>query len=126
MTAGEINKTILANGGLDILSPISNPATTHSIGFFPSSTANWETMVGPNKPKKNIYGNSSRHAKNWIAGPTHEICLQHIPGYKGHIPGLISENLFAKSFAKCSQLSIGHRIPRGHDLTPKVRFRSQT
>jgi hypothetical protein len=30
------------------------------------------------------------------------MCQQHIPGYDGHIPGLISENLYAKSYAKCT------------------------
>jgi hypothetical protein len=52
------------------------------------------------------------------------MCLQHIPGYKGHVPGVISENVFAKSFAKTSQLSIGQRVPTGHDLPSKIRYKT--
>jgi hypothetical protein len=52
------------------------------------------------------------------------MCQQHIPGYDGHVPGLISENVNGKSFAKCTQATIGQRMPRGHDVEPKVRFLS--
>ncbi len=81
-------------------------------------------MTPQNKPFKNIFGNCSKYATNWIAGPTHEMCQQQIPGYEGHIPGLVSENLYAKSYAKCTQIAIGQRMPRGHDVIPKVRFNS--
>ena len=47
---------------------------------------------------KQIFGNQSRFAKNWACGPNHMIRNQQVPGYTGHIKGLISENLFSKSY----------------------------
>ena len=46
------------------------------------------------------YGNWSKHAPNWICGPNHEIRYQQVPGYTCHVPGLKSENLFGKSYAR--------------------------
>lgn len=99
MTAGEVNKTILYTGGIEIPQATISKNSTHSIGFYPSTPSK---RGGKNLPPTDIYGNHSRLAPNWIAGPTHELCLQHIPGYKGHVPGVVSENLFCKSYAKCT------------------------
>ena len=74
---------------------------------------------------KIVYGNMSRYAKNWINGPNHEIRNQQIPGYTGHIKGLISENLFADSYGNCSAKAIGKKHPIGYDVDPKHRFISQ-
>ena len=79
-----------------------------------------------NKPNKDIYGNFSRYARNWVAGPTHEVCKQHVPGYTGHVPGVISENIFSKSYAKCTSTAIGNRHPKGHDVQPRIRYQSIT
>ena len=72
-----------------------------------------------------MYGNLSRYAKNWINGPNHEIRNQYVPGYTGHIKGLISENLFASSYAYTTAKAIGKKHPIGHDIEPKERFLSQ-
>lgn len=47
-----------------------------------------------------------------------------MPGYTGHVKGLVSENLFAKSYAKMTAKAFSKRHPIGADLTPKNRFRS--
>lgn len=65
---------------------------------------------------KVIYSNSSRFAKNWICGPNHEIRHQQIPGYTGHIKGLVSENLFANSYGHTTAKAIGKKHPIGYDL----------
>ena len=77
-----------------------------------------------NKANKDIYGNWSKFARNWISGPTHEVCLQHVPGYLGHVPGIKAENIFSKSYAKCTAAAIGKRHPVGHDVPPKIRYLS--
>jgi len=77
-----------------------------------------------NKINPEIYGNWSKYAGNWIAGPTHEIKTQHVPGYTGHVKGLVSENLFSKSYAKVTATAISKRHPIGHEGTPKSRFAS--
>lgn len=86
--------------------------------------ASLQHMTHKNKPYKNVFGNCSRYATTWIGGHQHEMCQQHIPGYDGHVPGLISENVHAKSFAKCTQATIGQRMPKGHEVAPKIRFMS--
>ena len=51
--------------------------------------------------------------------------LQHIPGYTGHVSGIASENIFGKSYPKCSATAISKIHPIGYDLQPKVRYLSQ-
>ena len=46
------------------------------------------------------YTNWSKHAPNWIWGPNDEIRYQQVPGYTWHVPGIRSENLFSKSYAR--------------------------
>ena len=124
MTAGTINKTVVSNGGLEVPQPMSSPsATTHSIGFYPSTPLG-RYSLGKNKPNLDVYGNQSRLANNWIGGPKHEVCMQHIPGYRGHIPNVTSENIFSKTYAKCTRISIGQTNHKGHDLPPKYRFKT--
>jgi len=48
-----------------------------------------------------------------------------VPGYTGHIKGLISENLFAQSYGNSTSKAIGKKHPIGHNVIPKERFRSQ-
>ncbi len=116
MTEGEVNKAVVFNGGREMPSrPMTsmNVGSTHGIGFYPAPKNARREVIGKNKPSIEIFGNTSRFASNWIGGPTHEQTLQHVPGYKGHIPGLISENVHSKSFAKCTQMTIGKRHPIG-------------
>ena len=78
---------------------------------------------GKNKTNKNqIYGNKSRFAPNWIAGPNYN--LKMTSGYTGCIPGLISENIHGNSFANCTSKAIGKEVPRGIVLDAKNRFKS--
>jgi hypothetical protein len=119
MTAGDINRHIVVNGGI-VSYPVPQGSTYAHRFYRPPGAA-----TPSNKPNTDIYGNWSKYARNWIAGPTHEVCKQHVPGYTGHVPGVHSENIFSKSYAKCTATAIGHRHPRGHDVTPKVRYLSQ-
>ena len=74
---------------------------------------------------KIVYGNSSRNALNWQCGPNHMIRAQQVPGYTGHIKGLVAENLFSKSFGNSTAQAYVKRHPVGHELAPKQRFQSQ-
>lgn len=117
MTAGEINKQIVYNGG-HIGFPIPSGSTFAHRFYKQANTPS-------NKTNKDIFGNWSKYATNWVGGPTHEVCKQHVPGYTGHVPGVLSENIYSKSYAKCTASAIGNRHPRGHDVPPKVRYTSQ-
>lgn len=48
-----------------------------------------------------------------------------MPGYTGHIKGLVSENLFAYSYGNTTAKAIGKKHPIGHNVEPKERFLSQ-
>jgi hypothetical protein len=89
-----------------------------------------ERFYGPTAQKlkndKIIFGNCSRFAKNWVGGPNNEIRKQHVPGYTGHIKGLIAENINGNNFANCSALAIYKKGPQGHNLKPKHRFLSSS
>jgi hypothetical protein len=71
-----------------------------------------------------VHGNWSKYAINWVAGPTHEVWVQRVPNYTGHVKGLESENLFGMSYAKKTAKAISRRHPIGADLCPRNRFRS--
>ena len=48
-----------------------------------------------------------------------------MPGYTGHIKGLISENLFASSYGNMTAKAIGKKHPIGYNVFPRDRFLSQ-
>jgi hypothetical protein len=61
MTAGEINKTIVINGGNEVERPRTTKGTTQAIGFYPV-TSEGKALIGKNKPNKDVFGNHSRFA----------------------------------------------------------------
>ena len=118
MTAGDINRQIVDGGGSATRHyPVGS---TYAMRFYKP-----KEVAPQNKPNVDIYGNFSKFARNWVSGPTHEVCLQHVPGYLGHVPGIKAENIFSKSYAKCTAAAIGKRHPIGYDVIPKVRYVSQ-
>lgn len=50
---------------------------------------------------------------------------QRVPGYTGHIKGLVSENIFSQSYANSSAKAIYKKHPIGHEVSAKERFLSQ-
>lgn len=49
-----------------------------------------------------------------------------MPGYTGHIKGIYSENLFSNAYGPTTVQAFAKKHPIGHDVSPKVRFKSQT
>ena len=49
---------------------------------------------------------------------------QQVPGYTGHIKGLVSENIFSQSYANTTAQAIGKKHPIGHEIIPRERFLS--
>ena len=47
---------------------------------------------------------------------------KHIPGYKGYVPGIKSENVDARTFGRTTNDSIDGQIVRGHDLENNERY----
>jgi hypothetical protein len=119
-TAGQIKREILADDGIHPIvlqrfkSNRPDPSRLYGSQFTPQIDKN-----------KVVFGNMSRFAKNWVCGPNHEIRNQQVPGYTGHIKGLVSENLFSESYANSTSKAIGKKHPIGHNIDPKFRFKSQ-
>lgn len=72
-----------------------------------------------------VYGTRSAKAPNWICGPTHIAKNCFIPGYTGHIKGIVSENVFGSSLGKTSARALERKHAIGSKLQPKERFRSE-
>lgn len=49
---------------------------------------------------------------------------QHVPGYTGHIPGIVAENLFSKSYGKTSTKALKGTHVKGADVPPQKRYKS--
>ena len=65
MTTGEVNRFIILNNGIaGFPKPLGS---THTERYYRPAT------TPTSKPSKDIFGNWSRYAKNWIAGPTHQV-----------------------------------------------------
>lgn len=102
ITAGDANNILIQKRGAD--------------NFF--SSGGQRPVDWNKKPVRNLsqstnlradamkYTNWSKKAPNWICGPKHEIRTQHIPGYKGHVHGVKTENLYGKAFARTTASAI--------------------
>ena len=92
-TAGQIQREILHDRGVHpiklskVLTKNDERARMYSSVYVPRIDKN-----------KKIFGNNSRDGVNWQCGPTHMIRKQQVPGYTGHVKGLISENLYSNSY----------------------------
>jgi len=117
-TAGQIKREILLDRGKH---PITLQTSPNEKDRWYSS--NFTPKINPNKE---IFGNKSRFAQNWVCGPNHMIRHQRVPGYTGHIKGLVSENLFSESYGNTTARAVGKVHPVGHEIEPKVRFQSQS
>jgi len=43
----------------------------------------------------------------------------HMPGYSGHVPGVYSENLYAKTYGKVTLQAVQGNYPKGVEQDPK-------
>jgi len=75
---------------------------------------------------KVTFSNRSKEGQTWIGGHTQNLKPQHIPGYKGHVPGIYSENQFAKTFGETTGKIIGQEITKGNNIPNSERFRTTT
>ena len=71
-------------------------------------------------------GNKSKEGITWIGGHTQNLKPQHLPGYKGHVPGIHSENVFGKTFGSTTAKIIAKEHIIGNNLPDEERYRSTT
>jgi len=48
----------------------------------------------------------------------------HIPGYGGHVPGIYSENLYAKTYGKTTLQAVEGKFPKGVMQVPDEQYKS--
>ena len=140
MTTGEAHKSCIQQYDLNnplnmsaqlmLSSKVAPKAQRITMGRSESERSHYLTAtMNPNEAyqqqKYKLVGNQSRNAASWLGGPKHEIREQRIPGYSGFLPGINSENLFGKSFTKCSAMSINNKIEKGFDMSIDKRYQSQ-
>ena len=53
-----------------------------------------------------------------------DVAKKHIPGYGGYIPSVKAENVFGKTYAKTTQLSNTGKIHKGMDEPPAIKYGS--
>lgn len=71
---------------------------------------------------KEVFGNRSKEAVNWIGGPTHMVRRQQIPGYAGHQRGAVNKGMIHKSFAKVTAELFSEPHPPSQLSNPKQAF----
>ena len=114
-TAGTINREINFSGG--------NETNMGRIALKQSMYGQVD-LPACAKMNKDVYGTTSKWSKNWIAGPTHMIRRQQVPGYTGHIRGMVGRDSMPKSYAKVTATLFSKEHPIKVDNTPKGCFSS--
>ena len=68
LTAGSINQAIISTEGnaWDLAGLTTSGALSSTI---------YSNKAPANKVNKEVFGNWSKYAKNWISGPTHEVAV---------------------------------------------------
>jgi len=51
---------------------------------------------------------------------------KHIPGYRGYIQSIKSENKFGESYGKLTNKALTNQIDKGNEITPYTRYTSTT
>ena len=114
-TAGTINREINESGG--------NEVNMGRIALKQSMMGQVD-LPACAKMNKDVYGTTSKWSQNWMAGPTHMIRRQQVPGYTGHVRGMVNRDAMPKSYAKVTAALFSKEHPIKVDDTPKGRFSS--
>lgn len=71
-----------------------------------------------------VSSEKSRMGSTWVGGPTNTFQKQRIPGYTGHVHGLISENVVGKPYGKVTADCLENKIQRGFIIAEDERMRT--
>jgi hypothetical protein len=98
---------------------VQNNYTYYNKNYF-SNTMSKEYKLEEDK----VYSNKSKDAKSWISGSKYQIYPQHIPGYKAHIPGIYSSNIFGMGYSKSTAVAVKGEYCNKADLPAEERYDS--
>ena len=114
-TAGSINREICESGANeDNMGRIALKKSMFGAVNLPACA----------KMNKDVFGNHSKFSQNWVSGPTHMIRRQQVPGYTGHVRGMVNRDSMPKSYARVTATLFSKRHPIEVDNTSKGRFGS--
>jgi len=102
------------------------PHPTHDYTFYNKNYFNDNFSKDYKLEEDKIFSNRSAEANTWICGSKFKINPQHIPGYKAHIPGIYSSNIFGMSYTKSTALAIKGDYSKNIDLPSEDRYTSTT
>lgn len=71
-----------------------------------------------------VFSNSSKDANTWIGGAKYKIYPQHVPGFKAHVPGIYSSNIYGLGYSKSTAVAIKGDYSKGADFTPTERYKT--
>lgn len=74
--------------------------------------------------EEKVYSNKSKDAQTWIGSSKYQIYPQHIPGYKGHVPGIYSANIIGSSYSKSTAKAIKGDYPKGFNTNPDDKYKT--
>lgn len=102
------------------------PSTQSDYSYYNKGYFNENMAKDYNLEEDKVYSNKSKDAKTWISGSKFKIYPQHIPGYKAHIPGMYSSNIFGMSYSKASSVAVKGDYCKTADLPSNERYRTMT
>ncbi len=102
------------------------PSTQDDYSYYNRAYFNEQVAKDYKLEEDKVYSNRSKDANTWISGNKFKIYPQHIPGYKAHIPGMYSSNLFGISYAKATAVAVKGEYCKKADLPPEERYLSTT
>jgi hypothetical protein len=73
-----------------------------------------------------IFSNNSKGADTWIGGSKYKIYPQHVPGYKAHVPGIYSSNIYGLGYSKSTAIAVKGDYCKKIDFPSKERYLSTT
>lgn len=71
-----------------------------------------------------VYSNKSKDAETWLGSSKYKIYPQHIPGYKAHVPGVISGNIIGNSYSKSTAKAIKGDFIKDYNLKKDERYKT--
>jgi len=76
--------------------------------------------------EEKAFTNRSKEARTWVNGPNYKIYPQHIPGYKGHVPGIYGSNILGMSYARTTSVAIKGDYSAQRDIPSEERYQTIT
>lgn len=100
------------------------PLTNDDYSFYNKDYFNDTFSRDYKLEEEKVFSNKSKDAETWIGSSKYKIFPQHIPGYKAHVPGVYSGNIFGVNYAKSTAVAIKGDYCKGFNTSSDDKFKS--